>query len=71
LSQEEAARVYGPGKPLPVYAQRGGKVSKTQITQFGRAMRHLGIQMIAAYSPEARWRSERAFLTRQDRLAGN
>jgi transposase len=48
--------------------KQGGKVSKTQITQFGRAMRHLGIQMIAAYSPEARGRSERAFLTHQDRL---
>jgi hypothetical protein len=43
-------------------------VSKTQLTQFGRAMRHLGIQMIAAYSPEARGRSERAFETHQDRL---
>ena len=31
-------------------------------------MKHLGIQMIAAYSPEARGRSERAFETHQDRL---
>jgi hypothetical protein len=31
--------------------KEGGKVSKTQLTQFGRAMKHLGIQMIAAYSP--------------------
>jgi hypothetical protein len=46
----------------------GGKVSKTQLTQFGRAMKHLGIQMIAAYSPEARGRSERDFQTHQDRL---
>jgi transposase len=45
-----------------------GQVSKTQLTQFGRAMKHLGIQMIAAYSPEARGRSERAFETHQDRL---
>ncbi len=30
----------------------GGKVSKTQLTQFGRAMRHLGIEMIPSYSPE-------------------
>lgn len=29
-------------------------MSKTQLTQFGRAMKHLRIQMIAAYSPEAR-----------------
>ena len=48
--------------------KEGGKVSKTQLTQFGRAMKHLGIQMIAAYSPEARGRSERAFETHQDRL---
>ena len=48
--------------------KEGGKVSKTQLTQFGRAMQQLGIQMIAAYSPEARGRSERAFLTHQDRL---
>jgi hypothetical protein len=48
--------------------EEGGKVSKTQLTQFGRAMKHLGIEMIAAYSPQARGRSERAFLTHQDRL---
>jgi len=48
--------------------KEGGKVSKTQLTQFGRAMNHLGIQMIAAYSPEARGRSERAFQTHQQRL---
>jgi hypothetical protein len=47
----------------------GGKVSKTQLTQFGRAMMsNLGIEMIPAYSPEARGRSERAFRTHQDRL---
>ncbi|MDO8723651.1 MAG: ISNCY family transposase, partial [Syntrophales bacterium] len=49
--------------------KEGGKVSKTQLTQFGRAMKHLGIQVIAAYSPEARGRSERAFSTHQDRLS--
>lgn len=48
--------------------KEGGKVSKTQLTQFGRAMQQLGIQMIAAYSPEARGRGERAFQTHQDRL---
>ena len=31
--------------------KEGGKVSKTQLTQFGRAVKQLGIQMIAAYSP--------------------
>jgi hypothetical protein len=49
-------------------SEEGGKVSKTQLTQFGRAMKQLGIQMIAAYSPQARGRSERAFQTHQDRL---
>jgi transposase len=48
--------------------KEGGKVSKTILTQVGRAMQQLGIQMIAAYSPEARGRSERAFQTHQDRL---
>lgn len=48
--------------------EAGGKVDKEHLTQFGRAMRHLGIEMIAAYSPEARGRSERAFRTHQGRL---
>ena len=48
--------------------ETGGKVSRTQLTQFGRAMKHLGIEMIPAYSPEARGRSERAFKTHQERL---
>lgn len=46
----------------------GGKPSTTQLTQFGRAMQQLGIEMIAAYSPQARGRSERAFGTHQQRL---
>lgn len=48
--------------------EAGGKVDKENPTQFGRAMKHLGIDMIAAYSPEARGRSERAFGTHQGRL---
>jgi len=48
--------------------EAGGKVDKNNPTQFGRAMRQLGITMIPAYSPEARGRSERAFRTHQDRL---
>lgn len=48
--------------------EAGGKVDKSNPTQFGRAMTHLGITMIAAYSPEARGRSERAFSTHQERL---
>lgn len=48
--------------------EAGGKVDKENPTQFGRALKQLGIEMIAAYSPEARGRSERAFATHQDRL---
>jgi hypothetical protein len=48
--------------------EAGGKVDKNKPTQFGRALAQLGIAMIAAYSPEARGRSERAFRTHQDRL---
>ena len=48
--------------------EAGGKVDKTKLTQFGRALERLGIEMIAAYSPEARGRSERAFGTHQERL---
>jgi hypothetical protein len=48
--------------------EAGGKVDKVNLTQFGRALQQLGIEMIAAYSPEARGRSERAFATHQERL---
>ena len=48
--------------------EAGGKVDKVNLTQFGRALKQLGIEMIPAYSPEARGRSERAFRTHQDRL---
>lgn len=46
----------------------GGKVNKTNLTQVGRGLNQLGIKHIAAYSPEARGRSERAFRTHQGRL---
>ena len=48
--------------------EAGGKVDKENLTQFGRAMKQLCIEMIPAYSPEARGRSERAFRTHQERL---
>lgn len=48
--------------------QVGGKVDKSRPTQVGRALKQLGIEHIAAYSPEARGRSERMFGTLQDRL---
>lgn len=51
------------------YTEKAGeKVSKSVQTQVGRALRQLGIEHIAAYSPQARGRSERAFRTLQDRL---
>jgi transposase len=51
-----------------VTPEAGGKVSKTALTQVGRALSQLGIEHIAAYSPQARGRSERVFHTLQDRL---
>lgn len=39
-----------------------------QLTQFGRALRELGIQQIFAYSPQAKGRVERLAGTFQDRL---
>ena len=66
------------GLPSSLYTDRGshyfhtpeagGKVAKDQRTQVGRALHHLGIEHIAAYSPQARGRSERAFGTLQNRL---
>src|SRR5665811_685404 len=68
-----------PGRPLPIHLRRrrthyfqtpkaGGKVDKDNPTQVGRALKQLGIRHIAAYSPEARGRSERMFGTLQNRL---
>jgi hypothetical protein len=48
--------------------EAGGKVDKVNLTEVGRALKQLGIDHIAAYSPEARGRSERAFQTHQGRL---
>ena len=48
--------------------EAGGTVDKDKPTQVGRALQQLDIELIAAYSPEARGRSERAFGTLQDRL---
>lgn len=48
--------------------QAGGKVDAQRLTQVGRALRDLGVQMIPAYSPQARGRSERNFSTWQGRL---
>ena len=48
--------------------EAGGKVDKDNPTQVGRALAQLGIELIPAYSPEARGRSERMFGTLQKRL---
>lgn len=48
--------------------EAGGKVDKENLTQVGRALGQLNIEMIPAYSPEARGRSERMFGTLQSRL---
>ena len=46
----------------------GGKVDRRRFTQVGRALHDLGVQMIPAYSPQARGRGERNFGTWQGRL---
>jgi hypothetical protein len=66
------------GVPSSFYTDRGShyfftpeageKASKTQRTQVGRALATLGVEHIAAYSPQARGRSERMFGVLQDRL---
>ncbi len=56
------------GSHFFVTMKEGEKVDKHRLTQVGRAMKELGIQMIAAYSPQARGRSERSFGTWQGRL---
>jgi transposase len=66
------------GLPSSLYTDRGGhyfytpkageKVDRQRLTQVGRALFRLGIEHIAAYSPEARGRSERMFATLQERL---
>ena len=68
----------GHGLPCSLYTDRGshyfttlkagGRVCHGERTQVGRALGKLGVDHIAAYSPEARGRSERAFRPLQDRL---
>ena len=66
------------GLPMALYTDRAhwafhtpkakGPVDTTHLTQVGRALAHLGIEHIPAYSPQARGRSERLNRTFQDRL---
>jgi hypothetical protein len=61
------------GLPLSLYTDRGthyfhtpaagGPVDRGRPTQVGRALAHLGVEHIAAYSPQARGRPERLFDT--------
>jgi transposase len=66
------------GLPMALYTDRaggafhtpkaGGPVDRTHLTQVGRALAHLGIEHIGAYSPQARGRGERLNRTVQGRL---
>src|SRR6476469_7819590 len=51
-----------------VTPKTGEPVDHNRLTQVGRALQELRIQMIPAYSPQARGRSERGFGTWQGRL---
>ena len=75
----EAARHYFEryGKPVVFYSDRHGifRVNTPQplgtttgLTQFGRAMQELDIQIICANTPQAKGRVERVIQTLQDRL---
>ena len=62
-------------RPLAVYTDRHsifepqdqGRALPDAETQFGRALRELGIELIRAHSPQAKGRVERSFGTAQDR----
>lgn len=64
------------GKPLAFYSDKHGifrvnaeaAVTGTGLSQFGRAMTELGIEIICANSPQAKGRVERLYETLQDRL---
>jgi hypothetical protein len=64
------------GKPMAFYSDKFGvfrvnmpnALSGTGLTQFGRALKELEIELICAHSPQAKGRVERANQTLQDRL---
>jgi transposase len=75
----EAVRhhIEGYGKPVAYYSDKHGIFRVNQprplgttsgLTQFGRAMQELDIQIICANTPQAKGRIERANQTLQDRL---
>lgn len=49
-------------------AQAARERGEQALTQFGKVMKHLGIEMIPAGSPQAKGRVERSYRTLQDRL---
>src|SRR5438132_4165180 len=63
------------GRPLGLYTDRHsifepqdkGKALPDGVTQFGRALEELEIELIRARSPQAKGRVERLFGTAQDR----
>ena len=56
------------GSHFFVTPKAGEKVDRNRLTQVGRALQQLGIEMIPAYSPQARGRMERSYRTWQGRL---
>src|SRR5437870_2782818 len=68
------------GRPVSVYTDKASlfqiapraihhrDAPQQQLTQIGRALKELNIEWIAAHSPQAKGRIERAFQTAQDRL---
>jgi hypothetical protein len=52
----------------PLAREHGRQKGKIPLTQFGRAMGQLGVEVICANSPQAKGRVERANGTLQDRL---
>jgi hypothetical protein len=74
----EAVRAYIAlhGKPRAFYSDKfsvfrvniPAALTGTGLTQFGRAMKELDIELICAHSPQAKGRVERANQTLQDRL---
>src|SRR6266436_2707006 len=68
------------GRPVSVYTDKASlfqiapraihhrDAPPQQLTQIGRTLKELNIEWIAAHSPQAKGRIERAFQTAQDRL---
>ncbi len=61
----DKASIFRKAGPQPLPEQLRGEPLRTQ---FGRALHELGIEWIAAHSPQAKGRIERLFETLQDRL---